>query len=44
MEKYYCKRCCQIFSQRLTCPTCELPVEAKIHIQVHHQDGKKGSQ
>ena len=41
MEKYYCKQCCQIFSEKMICPQCHLPVEAKIHIQVHHQQGKK---
>ncbi len=41
VEKYYCNNCCQIFSVRMICPQCELPVETKIHIQVQHQDGKK---
>ncbi|CAN7350770.1 hypothetical protein [Rossellomorea sp. LjRoot5] len=41
MEKYYCKQCCQIFSDKKICPQCQLPVEAKIHIEVHHQQGKK---
>lgn len=41
MEKYYCKQCCQIFSDKMMCPQCRMPVEAKIHIEVHHQQVKK---
>ncbi len=44
VQKFYCKQCCQIFSDKTICPQCRLPVEAEIYIQVHYHQGKKGHQ
>jgi hypothetical protein len=41
MEKFYCKQCCQIYSEKTVCPQCHIDVEGKINIHVQNGQGNK---